>query len=349
MSGPDLHTTGRQVDAGDVEMARAFLSRMGLRPDDLVQACVSQPAAPTFAEYIPRVRDAVSPGTRQCYDTYWNRVLTVWADRPIAEPTASEIAQLTERIKANALVRRNARGGRSAAEHLITALRCLYRFAVKDGLIAEADNPAARVDKPRRLPSTRRGLPDGALAEINRTAAATGNDPALDAMLVRFHVETAARLGGALALRPRDLDTEQCLVLLREKGETVRWQPVSPTLMEHLLAHTEQRSGGDPEGRLLRYANGAPLTKRRYDYLWQRLGRHLPWVSRQQISTHWLRHTTLTWVERNYGYAVAAAYAGHTDRHDAGSTTTYIRASIHEVATALTGLTGEEHPLVSCA
>ena len=28
---------------------------------------------------------------------------------------------------------------------------------------------------------------------------------------------------------------------------------------------------------------------------------------------HWIRHTTLTWVERNFGYAVARAYAGHTD------------------------------------
>jgi hypothetical protein len=86
---------------------------------------------------------------------------------------------------------------------------------------------------------------------------------------------------------------------------------------------------------------------RRYDHLWARLGTHLPWVARQGVSTHWLRHTTLTWVERHYGYAITAAYAGHTDRHDTGSTTTYIRASIHEVATALTGLTGEPHPLAS--
>jgi hypothetical protein len=41
----------------------------------------------------------------------------------------------------------------------------------------------------------------------------------------------------------------------------------------------------------------------RYDHLWTCIGRHLPWVATQQISTHWLRHTTLTWVERNFGYA----------------------------------------------
>ena len=58
------------------------------------------------------------------------------------------------------------------------------------------------------------------------------------------------------------------------------------------------------------------------------------------------RHTTLTWVERNFGYAVARAYAGHTDSgSDAGATTTYVRATPSEVAAALAALTGEPHPL----
>ena len=116
----------------------------------------------------------------------------------------------------------------------MAALRCLYQRAVDDGLIAEADNPARKVAKPRRLPTTRRALPDTRLAEINEAAAATGDDPELDTLLLRLHTETACRRGGALALRPADLDPDQCLILLREKGETVRWQPVSPTLMGRL-------------------------------------------------------------------------------------------------------------------
>ena len=52
---------------------------------------------------------------------------------------------------------------------------------------------------------------------------------------------TACRRGGALALRSADLDPDECLVLLREKGETVRWQPVSPTLMAALVQHAEER------------------------------------------------------------------------------------------------------------
>ena len=105
-------------------------------------------------------------------------------------------------VKTHVVARRNARGGRSAEEHLVAALRCLYQRAVDDGLIAEADNPARKVAKPRRLPTTRRALPDTRLAEINEAAAATGDDPELDTLLLRLHTETACRRGGALALRP---------------------------------------------------------------------------------------------------------------------------------------------------
>jgi hypothetical protein len=81
-----------------------------------------------------------------------------WGTRRLDEPTPSEIRQLVAHVRANTVQRRNARGGRGAAENLIAALRCLYRHAEDDGLIAEKDNPARKVDKPRRLPSTRRGL-----------------------------------------------------------------------------------------------------------------------------------------------------------------------------------------------
>jgi hypothetical protein len=56
-----------------------------------------------------------------------------------------------------------------------------------------------------------------------------------------------------------------------------------------------------------------------------------------------LRHTTLTWVERHFGYGIARAYAGHTDSVGP-ATTTYIKADIHDVATALAAMTGQPHP-----
>jgi hypothetical protein len=89
-------------------------------------------------------------------------------------------------------------------------------------------------------------------------------------------------------LRPADLDPDQCLVFLREKGENVRWQLVSPTLMSHLQAHAADRHAPVTR-RLLRDRDGRAITYRRYDHLWTRIGRRLPWAATQQISTHWFR------------------------------------------------------------
>ena len=332
----------------EVDAVRILLTKLGVSPQELVDAGTVTTLVPTFAEYVPKVAEAASGGTRRVYRPYWRRLVEQWGARHLDELSATEIRELAAQVQTEAVSRRNTRGGRSAAEHFISATRCVYAHAVADRLIAESANPARHAPKPRRLPSTRRALPKARMEEINHVAATTGNDPSLDALLLRIHTETACRRGGALALRPEDLDEQQCLVRLLEKGGTVRWQPVSPTLMAALKAHDRQRGVSTPGRQLLRYVNGKPITRRRYDYLWQRIGKHLPWVARQQISTHWLRHTTLTWVERNFGYAVARAYAGHSDRgHDAGATTTYIRATIHEVTDALAAMTGEEHPMAS--
>lgn len=336
--------TTQQPEPTDLETARLVLDKMGVRPEDLLYegaATPSNPTVPTFAEYLPTVSATVSNGTRRVYQTYWNRIIEHWGTRPLDEPTPSEIKHLAEHIRTDVVHRRNAHGGRSAAEHLIAALRCLYQHAVHDGWIT--DNTARYVPKPRRLPSPRQGLPDTALAEINHIAATTGNDPTLDTLLLRLHTETACRRGGALALQPRDLDPHHCLIRLREKGGTTRWQPVSPTLMNHLREHAAQRGADTDAGPLLRYRNGTPITHRRYDHLWHRLGQHLPWVATQQISTHWLRHTTLTWVERHYGYATAQTYAGHTT-HTPTSTSTYTRATLTDTTRALATLTNENHP-----
>ncbi|MGY2032253.1 hypothetical protein [Nocardia gipuzkoensis] len=96
-----------------------------------------------------------------------------------------------------------------------------------------------------------RVLVAGALVPISMSiAATTGNDPELDTLLLRLHTETGCRRGGALGLRPQDLDPVQSLILLREKGGTQLWQPVSPTLMRSLCRHGEQRGAAPNEPSL---------------------------------------------------------------------------------------------------
>ncbi|WP_307831378.1 tyrosine-type recombinase/integrase [Nucisporomicrobium flavum] len=322
-----------------------LLDQMGISVADLLQATGVRPTVPTFVEYVPVVQAAVGPGSRKVYGTYWRKAVERWGDRRLDEVTPTDVETLMRQVQDSALRRRNFRGGHSAAEHLIGALRCLYKRAVADGLISASEDPAQKVAKPHRPTSTRTALADDRLAELVTMAGTSGNDPELDSLIIRFHIETACRRGGLLQLRPVDLDKQQCLVMLREKGESFRWQPVSPTLMRFLQHHVDERGVGE-RAPLLRYRDGKPVGRRRYDGLWARLGGVLPWVATQQVSAHWLRHTTLTWVERVYGYGVALAYAGHAESpNDAGTTARYVKASQQEVATALSGLTGESHPL----
>src|SRR5262244_3375129 len=121
----------------ELEAARLLLARMGVAPGDLLGAAPSRPPAPTFAEYIPVVSAAASAGTRRVYGSYWNRICDQWGPRRLDEPSPSEVERLAQHVRIHVVARRNARGGRSAAEHLIAALRCLYNHAVADGHVDE--------------------------------------------------------------------------------------------------------------------------------------------------------------------------------------------------------------------
>ena len=330
------------ADPDRVAAAWASLANLGITLAVLQHD--ARPRQPTFDEYLPHVVAAAGPSARRVYSSYWNRMVKTWAGRPIDDIAASEIQTLRLVVVATARHRRNSRGGRYTGELFIAAARAYYKCAVDDSLIDAADSPAHRISKPRRLPSTRRALTADELTEINLVARTTGNDVILDALLLRLHTETACRRGGSLGLRLMDLDAERGLVLLREKGGTVRWQPISLDLATRLAEHAHIRGAVLPTDALLRYRTGKPLTSRRYDHLWHRIGQHLPWVAAHGISTHWLRHTTLTWVERHFGYGTARAYAGHTDT-TGPATTTYIRADLQAVAAALATMTDQPHPL----
>jgi len=332
-------------DPDRLVQARCLLAELGVDPAELLRpgAGLAEPI-PTVGEFLPQVRAAATPAMIRSYGTYWSRANEAWGARRVDEIRASDILAWMRRLRQGARQRGGRRDGRHAAIHGLHAVRALYKLAVADGLLESGDNPAARVPMPRRTPSTRRALTGPELAAINQVVATTGRDTALDCLLLRLHTETACRRGGAVALRLVDVDTESCLIRLYEKGGTERWQPVSPTLAAALVRHARCRGVHAPEQALLRHADGRPLSYRRYDAVWRRVHDRLPWAAAQGVSTHWLRHTTITWVERHFSYGIARGYAGHTDSRGA-STTTYIRAHVIEVAAALAALTGEPHPL----
>jgi integrase len=335
-----------------VAAAQTLLKTLGLTVSDLVEAAgpdgsSSRGPVPTFTEYVPVVEAATPKSSAVTWIIYWRVLVAEWGDRRVDEPTSSEIMQLANKVQQNSVQRRNSRGGQGAKSNFIDAVKCLYRNAVADRYLSAAYNPATSLRKPSRRANPRRALTREQVAEINQVAAITGPDPALDTLILRFLSETACRRGGVLRVRLCDLDRGQCTVRLHEKGDTIRDQPISPTLVAALLDHAAQRNPNSrPEDPLFRYLNGTPIRWQTFDQLWKRLGRHRAWIKTRGVSSHWLRYTTLTWVERNFSYAVAAAFAGHVQaRGSTGNTLTYVTADIEEVATAVAVLTGEPHPL----
>ena len=177
ITGPDGRAGA--PDQAAVDAAMLVLDRMGLTPADLLSAPAARPAAPTFAEYVPVVSALVTDGCRRAYGSYWNRVTEQWGSRGIDEPTPGEIRQLVQYVRANVVPRRNSRGGRSAAEHLIGALRCLYKHAEDNGLINPADNPARKVDKPAACPRPATRSPTSASRRSTRQQRPPGMTPTL--------------------------------------------------------------------------------------------------------------------------------------------------------------------------
>lgn len=322
------------VELRIVGRAWRILKKLRLRPT----------SAPTVTKYLPKVRDAATPAALRTYEPYWKKAELYFGRRKLHKISPSDILALKQWVIANSKTRKGHRGGRYAGEDALLAMRYLYQLAVKDGLVKKANNPASKVKLARRLRSTRHGLSAAEITDINSAMLMTSRDRELDGLILRLHIESGCRRAGALGLRICDLDLRYSRVLLREKFGSQRWQPISPTLSHALLKHTRSRGGNLPEDALLRYANGSALTSRHYDALWSGIRSVLPWAAQLGVSAHWLRHTTLTWVERRFGYAIARAYAGHED-DKRGVTLTYLKGMPREVADVLVALTNEDHPL----
>lgn len=141
-----------------------------------------------------------------------------------------------------------------------------------------------------------------------------------------------------------DLDPTRSTVWLREKNGSEREQPVAPTTLHLIDAHAVRRGGNGQDDAVFRSKAGHPISRRRYDVIFERARPSMGWADRTPVSAHVLRHTAITAVGRLAGYPVAQAFAGHAA---SGTTGRYLHASITEVAEAVAALTGERHPLAA--
>ena len=152
------------------------------------------------------------------------------------------------------------------------------------------------------------------------------------------------RRGGAISLVRSEVDPKRQTVRLTEKGDIERELPVTADLLEEMLRHSDERGGG--AGPMFRYANGNPLTRRRYNYMFERVHASPPFPSATQISIHWARHTALTNLERVSSESVAANFAGHQP-YRSSVTGLYTTSAMTETVDAWCRVWGTTHPLMS--
>lgn len=163
---------------------------------------------PTPAEYVDTVAPSFSADTAATYRSYWRVAVARFGDRPIDSLDADDCEAVLADTVRRARQRRPGSEGRSSRENCVAALRALFGRAERAGLLTK--NPAREVDKPRRRAS-RRALDDTGLAEAIDAVRTTSQDPDLNLLLVRFHLESGARREGALNLRIGDLDSRRSI------------------------------------------------------------------------------------------------------------------------------------------
>ncbi|MFI6368160.1 hypothetical protein ACIBG0_36115 [Nocardia sp. NPDC050630] len=77
-------------------------SRLGINIADLTDRIAAPETAPTFSEYIAKLRTALPRTTTRNYSSYWRIIENAWGDRTLDEPTATEATDLIQRHRSRA-------------------------------------------------------------------------------------------------------------------------------------------------------------------------------------------------------------------------------------------------------
>lgn len=316
---------------------RAVVEALGLGPEELRRLADSMErgenpvtvgdVATLLLEQLPR---------HHRYEKSLRRLMRWDPDADARSVTASDVKAWSRRAGQEAMENPRARHGVGAEEAMVLAARSAFGLAVSDGLLRQ--NPASGTTMPSRPPNRRCALTPDQVEEVRLTLLAHSRDPSLDALVFDLLLETACRRAGAIRLAENDIGVETRTVRLVEKYGKQRWVPASGDLVERLLAHSDERHHGCD--RVLHRKDGGHLTNRWFEGFARRM-QALPWAGELGVSAHWLRHTTLTRIERVAGIRVAAAYAGHSDT-SLGVTGVYTKPSLDELRQAHGAVFGDD-------
>lgn len=283
---------------------------------------------PMLPDFAAEVLELLVGRTFSTYRHHIRRLASEFSDRRLDEVSLLELDRVAVRVRSEAMSQPAARHGYGAQETFVNATRFVFTCAVRAGHLRE--NPALGLARPRRRRSSRRALSAHELEDLFSAVLETSRDPELDLLILAFARETACRRDGLINLRRCDLLPAPAVVLY-EKFDERREIPVTRPLSDALHLHANERAPACD--RVFHYASGDCLTDRRFDTMFQRVARRLPWAAALGVTLHWVRYSTLTDIRMTSGERVAAAYAGHSDE-SGGVTGRYTRASFEELQAA---------------
>jgi site-specific recombinase XerC len=296
-------------------------------------------------------------------------------DLPVSEVTRGVVADAAWWAERRGLkrtvarnVKREAAGrnilhsdGRGAREQLIQAARWMFTWLVDEEKASA--NPAGKVKLPPRQEAGARSLTEEEFVEVYGVAVSTGQDPALDGLILRHLLIQAVRRGALLDATCEGLDVEGCRIgYFDQKKKTWRYRPTTSTHMADLITHAlirgprvaappdapeEDRRYGvpaltgsspvfyrlpvdtyDADGYFVS-RQVRPITRKRIESLFARVRRHLPWTERVELRCHDVRHTSGRMVFKAADQQAAKLHLAH----DGGSTTDhYLRERLDELA-----------------
>lgn len=319
---------------------------IGLLRKRVLQVELERPRAKIQSDGSIKLKDTT---TYRTYETNWIRLEKLHGNLPINQLTeefalefcsyAMRLAKKTHAINAKS---RMAKGltvkeetGHHAYNRALDTLATIISYGLKKGVLT--NSPLSDIKRRAISESDRHGLTPDQVEEILSVALKGGSDPELEYLMLWTIIETACRSGGLIKLQLQDLDSKELMIRFHEKGGKSRKQPVSKALMQSIISLAKSRGVKSPTDSLFSYKYicscrctkklecickshqhsncselSIPVSPHKFEKLWKRLGEQISWVAEKQISNHWLRHTTLTWVDRaTSSNSIASKYAGH--------------------------------------
>lgn len=243
------------------------------------------------------------------------------------------------------------------------AVGALYHVA--RGFAHGVGDPIHGLEKFSKPVNNRRGLSEFELSQI-WYAASLSADAELALMVLDIFRETAARVSAVIGLNLEDINWAEGQVTFRTKNRKVHKTVISIDLMQRMRERAVRMGwnetippGYAPESfaavgtPAFMRADGTRITGKWMETLFEKIDEVVWNLQEEKVTAHWIRHTTITQVDRIAGEESAGRWAGHKNAKissAAENTRYYIKWTMEERVALFNWMfpdtpTGAWHPL----